>query len=329
MTRAGESLMTALGFSVETGRLYERLLPESGLNLTDLSLALNLDPEDLRRQLEPLLERNVVRYDGTRVRVAVPAEVVGRLLSDTAADAAAAHHRIQEVARAMPYLAGASARPFAGLVSDVEPLDGEVTKDGPLPSIVDRLVTHSPGDLMWLRPDQWQQPWEIDMLELMAGAVEAGRRSRALYPVRILTEAPGVLAARVEAGEEVRILPELPTRMLIIGTSHAVIPEPLGYADSARCIIRQRGIVEALTMLFEQYWSRAAPVAQLERADGRPDVRRFLLEQLAEGAQDEQIARRLGVSLRTVRRRVAELMSELGAESRFQAGCEAVRRGWL
>jgi DNA-binding NarL/FixJ family response regulator len=47
------------------------------------------------------------------------------------------------------------------------------------------------------------------------------------------------------------------------------------------------------------------------------------------GAKDETIARQLGVSLRTVRRRVAELMDELGASTRFQAGMEAVRRGLL
>ena len=53
------------------------------------------------------------------------------------------------------------------------------------------------------------------------------------------------------------------------------------------------------------------------------------LLQLTEGAKDEQIARTLGISLRTVRRRIADLLSELGADSRFQAGVEAVRRGWL
>ena len=39
-----------------------------------------------------------------------------------------------------------------------------------------------------------------------------------------------------------------------------------------------------------------------------PELRR----QLAAGAKDEQIARTLGLSLRTVRRRVAELMIDLG-----------------
>jgi DNA-binding NarL/FixJ family response regulator len=35
------------------------------------------------------------------------------------------------------------------------------------------------------------------------------------------------------------------------------------------------------------------------------------------------------MSVRTVRRRVADLMDDLGADSRFQAGVEAVRRGWI
>jgi DNA-binding NarL/FixJ family response regulator len=57
--------------------------------------------------------------------------------------------------------------------------------------------------------------------------------------------------------------------------------------------------------------------------------RRLLLVQLARGAKDEQIARALGLSLRTVRRRVADILADLGADSRFQAGVEAVSRGWI
>ena len=53
-----------------------------------------------------------------------------------------------------------------------------------------------------------------------------------------------------------------------------------------------------------------------------PDYQKFQeLQKLIEG--------KLGLSLRTVRRRVADLMTELGADSRFQAGVEAARRGWL
>jgi DNA-binding NarL/FixJ family response regulator len=75
-------------------------------------------------------------------------------------------------------------------------------------------------------------------------------------------------------------------------------------------------------------WDRAAPVPDLG-GGSLSDLRRFLLEQLAAGQVDEQIAVRLGIGLRTVRRRVADLMTELGADTRFQAGVEAARRGWI
>ena len=163
---------------------------------------------------------------------------------------------------------------------------------------------------------------------MIAEAIAQGRRSRVIYPVRALNAASREILGRVAVGEEIRVLPDLPTRLLIIGDSHAVMPEPLGLADSPLSVTRQRGIVEAMTLWFELLWDRAV-VPDLGQAEPRLDLRRFLLEQLAAGAHDELIARTLGISLRTVRRRVAGLMSELGADSRFQAGVEAVRRGWL
>ena len=54
-----------------------------------------------------------------------------------------------------------------------------------------------------------------------------------------------------------------------------------------------------------------------------------LLALMAAGLKDEVVARQLGLSLRTVRRRIAHLMDELDADTRFQAGLEASRRGWL
>ena len=55
----------------------------------------------------------------------------------------------------------------------------------------------------------------------------------------------------------------------------------------------------------------------------------FAINQHELGTRVEEICRKLGIGLRTVRRRVAELMTELGVDTRFQAGVEAVRRGWL
>ncbi|MGD0557044.1 MAG: hypothetical protein ABSA93_18950 [Streptosporangiaceae bacterium] len=47
------------------------------------------------------------------------------------------------------------------------------------------------------------------------------------------------------------------------------------------------------------------------------------------GLTDAAIARHLGAHLRTVQRRVRGLLDRLGAATRFQAGLQAVRRGWL
>ena len=83
--------------------------------------------------------------------------------------------------------------------------------------------------------------------------------------------------------------------------------------------------------MFEGLWEKAMPVPGLDshRESQGASAQRLLLTQLAGGAKDEQIARALDLSVRTVRRRVADLMDELGANSRFHAGVEAVRRGWL
>jgi DNA-binding NarL/FixJ family response regulator len=48
---------------------------------------------------------------------------------------------------------------------------------------------------------------------------------------------------------------------------------------------------------------------------------------LADQAKDETIARALGMSVRTCRRHIADIMQRLDAVSRFQAGANAVRFG--
>jgi DNA-binding CsgD family transcriptional regulator len=256
-------------------------------------------------------------------------------------DAERVHRRLDRVTDAIGLLAAEEDRPASPDVG--LPLEGEIATGGDIYGLVRNLVLRGRGDLLWLRPEQWRGPHEARMAGLVAEALRgSGRRSRAIYPIHALHDRPGALAARSAIGEEVRVLPEVPTRLLVIGDSHALVPEPLGYADAPLAVVRQRGLVEAMGQWFELLWERAAVPPTSARAHidrsrvarsgvdrSGVDLRRFLLEQLAAGAHDEQIARKLGISLRTVRRRVADLMSELGADSRFQAGAEAVRRGWL
>ena len=161
--------------------------------------------------------------------------------------------------------------------------------------------------------------------------MRSGRRSRAIYQVDVLREAPGMLRIRAEAGEHVRVLADVPTRLAVLGTSAALIVEQFHVYNERRLVLRHQSLIAALTLMFEGLWEKAMPVPGLDGgrdSEGASD-RRLLLTQLAGGAKDEQIARALELSVRTVRRRVADLMDELGATSRFQAGVEAVRRGWM
>ncbi|WP_247690760.1 DNA-binding response regulator [Streptomyces sp. B15] len=90
-----------------------------------------------------------------------------------------------------------------------------------------------------------------------------------------------------------------------------------------------RVLVDSVHSLFQAIWHTAVDLGTYLRSDvPHLDMeRRRILEALGSGLTDESAAKRLGVSLRTYRRRVAELMATLKADSRFQAGLRAGELG--
>jgi len=99
-----------------------------------------------------------------------------------------------------------------------------------------------------------------------------------------------------------------------------------GSAESDHIVIRNPMLISAFTTMFDYAWDLAHPMPGARR-DISQD--RQLLTLLASGFKDEAIARYLGWGVRTVRRRVAKLMDDLGAETRFQLGAAAQSRGLL
>jgi DNA-binding NarL/FixJ family response regulator len=89
--------------------------------------------------------------------------------------------------------------------------------------------------------------------------------------------------------------------------------------------------VSALELLYAGAWSRGRGL--VDRLELSPRLRseftRRVLQRLRAGHTDAAAARELEVSLRTYRRHVAEIMRELEASSRFQAGVRAVELGLL
>ncbi len=84
-------------------------------------------------------------------------------------------------------------------------------------------------------------------------------------------------------------------------------------------------LVAALGEMFELLWRVATPLvvgspAPTQGAPTDAPDNEALVALLAAGLKDEAIARHLGVSLRTVQRRISTVMQGLGARTRFQAG---------
>ena len=133
-----------------------------------------------------------------------------------------------------------------------------------------RWINESPGDLCFLRPDQWRLPSESEMALAVNAAVQQGRRVRAIYPARALQEAPAILIGRAAIGEQIRVLPEVTTRMLVIGTSRALLPDPLGVGNDRRVVIRQPSIVAGADAYFDLLWDRAVGRAHPRPGRGPP-----------------------------------------------------------
>lgn len=170
-------------------------------------------------------------------------------------------------------------------------------------------------------------------------ALARGVRYRVLYEQAML-ESPGVIqnvSDGVRAGEIARAVPALPIRLAIVDQRVAICPlvdntDPA--TEPTAAVVRSSTLLTALVSLFENYWSTASPLQVA--ADGRVQLdteldadQAQLLSLLVAGVADKAIATRMGISLRTVHRRVADLMEYAGAQTRTQLAWQAARRGWL
>ncbi|MEV7275547.1 helix-turn-helix domain-containing protein [Streptomyces sp. NPDC093111] len=165
--------------------------------------------------------------------------------------------------------------------------------------------------------------------------VARGVRVHAMYSQRVgaVPEMVQHLAERTALGVEVRLSPVVPMNMVLADDNFALLPTDPHDPESAAILARGPGLVRSYRALYGYCWHAATPYGHEEPAehggDGLSEQQRAALRMLASGIKDEQVARNLGVSLRTVSRLISEVMQELDAASRFEAGVKAARLGLL
>jgi DNA-binding CsgD family transcriptional regulator len=171
------------------------------------------------------------------------------------------------------------------------------------------------------------------------GAGEALRRGvayRVVYGAQILRQ-PAVMAMvqeSAELGEAARVFPTVPCNLQIADGGRAVLIAPTPGPERLHGLVfSPSGFLDSLIEIFETYWTLAIPISAgkvaFDAEQGPNDDTRKLLALLGAGLTDASIARELGVSERTVTRRIMALQDALAARSRFQLGVQAARRGWL
>ena len=169
-----------------------------------------------------------------------------------------------------------------------------------------------------------------EQLECDADLLSKGISLLSLMPAMALEEPPNLehMLRSTAMGEEYRTMVDPPLTLIVYDDTTAVIPVDHGDVSRGALFLRSPSLIHPMTKLFDLCWATAdlvvvEPVAGLDERD------RVLLSLLANGLNDEAIARQTHRGLRTVRRDIARLMDDLGARSRFEAGVRAARRGWL
>lgn len=134
------------------------------------------------------------------------------------------------------------------------------------------------------------------------------------------------------SGVDVRLTPHLAFSVLAVDNTAAVVDISHLDGDGGSLYVTHRQLVSALMDMCMGLYSLSTP---LPRTTAGPSLGRLtdrdaqILALLAAGASDSTIARQVGVSRRTVERRVRLVMQVLGATTRFQAGAIAATRGLL
>ncbi|WP_412077219.1 helix-turn-helix domain-containing protein [Streptomyces xanthophaeus] len=326
-------MLTELGLDARAEAVYRAMLVQPRSGVAALAAAVGADEDDVREALDLLSELALVQPsadDSGRLRAVSPDIGMEILMARGQAELAAQQQRLE-----------ASRAAAARLISEYSELRPAASHPGVeqligLDAVRDRLVAltrETREELLAFSPDATLSESALAASRpLNKALLERGVRMRTLYLDSVRNSRPSIEHANwlTQLGGQVRTVASLPTRMLVVDRSTALIPVS-DDSSAGAVVLTGHGMLVALCALFESTWESAQPLAEVPvlGPNGLTAQQATAVRLLSEGHTDDAIAKRLGVSSRTARRIANELMERLGARSRFEAGARAVQQGWL
>ncbi|MFC5954529.1 LuxR C-terminal-related transcriptional regulator [Streptomyces pratens] len=192
---------------------------------------------------------------------------------------------------------------------------------------IDEALSVARTEILTAQPDGPRPGPVLDeALESVRANIEAGISMRTLYQHTTRFDEATKKYVRVVAdyGVQVRTLAEFFDRLIIVDESVAFIS-----ANATRTVglaVREPAIVRFLKDTFERSWDRAEsfPFIPLHAAkaadDVIPSLREAVRRLLIRGYSDKKIARRLGISERSLQGHISAIKEELGVQTRLQLG---------
>ncbi|MDH6579061.1 hypothetical protein [Kitasatospora sp. MAP5-34] len=192
---------------------------------------------------------------------------------------------------------------------------------------IQEALDHAQHEILTAQPDGPRPQLVLDnALSAVRTRIAAGVRMRTLYQhsTRFDEATKRYVREVANYGVLIRTLPEFFDRLIIVDRLVVFIPATSDRTTAIR--IEEPAVVRFLADIFERAWDRAEPYPFLpvRAAEAAPEVipalRDTIRRLLIEGRSDKEIARRLGISLRSLQAHVAHLKDEYQAQHRLQLG---------
>ncbi|MEU1254738.1 LuxR C-terminal-related transcriptional regulator [Streptomyces chartreusis] len=171
-----------------------------------------------------------------------------------------------------------------------------------------------------------------DALESVRRHISAGVAMRTLYQhsTRFDEATKEYVREVTRLGASVRTLDEFFDRLVIVDDVAFIAANEDRTSAAA---VREPAVVRFLRDTFDRSWDRAQPFPFVPHHAAKaadeviPAIRTSIKRLLIEGYPDKQIARRLGISERSLQTHIASMKQELGARNRLQMGYLLGRNG--